>query len=433
MLRRDASRILGLGLALVVMVACGRGRPHELRIATGLRGGTFLPLGETLAHGFSHDVAGVRFTAIESPGSVASLEMLERNEAQMALVSNHVPASSAVRLIAVLYEETLQVVVRDDAAIATPFDLRGHRVSVGASGSGTESIANAVLHHFGIEEGSLDRRNTSTTDAADALERGELDAAFFVAGMRTPIIDRLLARTDLHLLSLGDPSRMGSSLEGIRLDAPYFAVAAIPEHAYGRQPSEPVGTITVRACLVVRSDLDDDLVYDVTQSLFDHKVELATEQRLLSHLSEDFDRALSPYALHPGADRYYRRSDPTFVQRHTDEISLALTVGALVWSALTALTSARRAWRRDRVEARMTEVQAIAMRGQKATTRPERQAAIDALVEARDKALAELAAEKLDANDSFVILQQYLAARIAELERGLSALPEHATAPADDA
>jgi TRAP transporter TAXI family solute receptor len=423
-MRGGLVRAHALLLLALAVIACGRGRPREIRIATGLRGGTFLPLGETLARGFSHDVHGVRFTAIESPGSVASLEMLDRGEAQMALVSNHVPASSAVRLVAVLYEETLQVVVRDDAAIATPFDLRGHRVSVGASGSGTESIANAVLHHFGIEEGSLDRRNTSTTDAADALERGELDAAFFVAGMRTPIIDRLLARTDLHLLSLGDPSRVGSSLEGIRLDAPYFAVAAIPEHAYGRQPTEPIGTITVRACLVVRSDLDEDLVYDVTQSLFDHKVELATEQRLLSHLTETFDRALSPYALHPGADRYYRRSDPTFVQRYTDQISLGITVGALVWSAITAFTSARRARRRDRVEARLTEVAAIALRGQKAATRRERQAAIDALVEARDRALAELAAEKLDANDSFVILQQYVAARIAELERGLAALPD---------
>ena len=110
--------------------------PHEIRIATGLRGGTFLPLGETLARAFSHDVHGTHFSAIESPGSVASLAMLERGDAQLALVSNHVEASSRVRLVAVLYEETLQVVVRRDAGIATPFDLRSHRVSVGADASG---------------------------------------------------------------------------------------------------------------------------------------------------------------------------------------------------------------------------------------------------------------------------------------------------------
>src|SRR5205085_6217700 len=133
-------------------------------IATGMQGGTFLPLGQTLARAFSHDVPGTHFTAIESPGSVASLEMLERGEAQLALVSNHVPASSRVRLVAVLYEETLQVVVRADAGIATPFDLRGRRVSVGADASGTESIAESVLHHFGLGDADLDRRNTTTTE-----------------------------------------------------------------------------------------------------------------------------------------------------------------------------------------------------------------------------------------------------------------------------
>ena len=390
--------------------------PHEIRIATGLRGGTFLPLGETLARAFSHDVRGTHFVAIESPGSVASLAMLERGDAQLALVSNHVEASTRVRLIAVLYEETLQVVVRRDAGIATPFDLRSHRVSVGADASGTEGIADAVLTHFGIGDADLDRRNTTTTEAADQLEHGQLDAAFFVAGMRTPIVDRLLARGDMQLLSLGDPDLVGSSLEGIRLDAPYFAVAAIPVHAYGQEPAEPVGTIAVRACLVARADLDDDLVYAITASLFDHKVELATEQRLLSHLTEAFDRALSPYALHPGADRYYRREDPSFVQRNTDIISLSLTLAALVWSVVSAFTSARRSARRDRVEARLAEVHAIAARAEGADAAGRRAAVIE-LIAARERSIVELANEKLDANESFVILQQYLAARIAELER----------------
>lgn len=420
--RRSLLALLALlaVLAALILVYYARtttARPREVRIATGMRGGTFLPLGETLAQAFSHDAPGTRFEAIESPGSVASLGMLERGEAQMALVSNHVPASTRVRLIAVLYEETLQIVVRSESGIATPFDLRGRRVSVGADASGTESIAESVLHHFGLGDADLDRRNTTTTEAAEQLERGELDAAFFVAGMRTPIVDRLLGQGDMRLLSLGMPGVVGSSLEGIRLDAPYFAIAAIPEHAYGRQPDAPVGTITVRACLVARADLDEQLVYDVAASLFDHKVELATQQGLLAHLTEQFDRGLSPYALHPGADRYYRRQDPSFVQRYTDQISLFVTLGALAWSAVTAFRSARRAARRDRVEARIAEIQAIAARGQASPDARGRREAIEALVAARDRAITELAAEKLDANDSFVILQQYVASRITELAR----------------
>jgi TRAP transporter TAXI family solute receptor len=408
-------------LAIALLIGAGfyfaRARSADVRIATGLRGGTFLPLGETLARGFAQDVPGVRFHAIESPGSVASLAMLDRGDAELALVSNHVAASESVRLIAVLYEETLQIVVRADAGITTAFDLRGRRVCVGPAASGTEGIADTVLHHYGIADTDFDRRNLTLAEAADALEAGALDAMFVVAGMRTPVVDRLLRRGDMALLSLGDPGTIGGSLEGIRLDAPFFAIGSIPVDAYGRAPTSPVGTITVRALLVARADLDEGVVYGLTTSLFDHKTALANEQQLLAHLTEEFDRSLSPYPLHPGADRYFRRSEPTFLQRYTDQISLALTVGAIIWSALSAWRGARRAVQRGRIEEHLEAAQRIAAEARAASSHAERREKLAALVRERDRAVLELAAERLEANESFVILQQYLGAQIADLER----------------
>jgi TRAP transporter TAXI family solute receptor len=417
LMRRCALALLVLASATALAFTLTRGRSHSLRIATGLPGGTFLPLGRTLARAFEHDVDGARFQAIESPGSVASLAMLDQGKAELALVSNHVPASENVRLVAVLYEETLQIVVRKEAAITTPFELRGRRVSVGPRVSGTESIAAMVLHHFGIADTDFDRRNMSPGDAASALEASTLDAAFVVAGMRTPVVDRLLARGDMQLLSLGDPSVVGSSLDGIRIDAPFFAVAAIPVNAYGREPISPTGTITVRALLVCRADFDEDIVRGLTASLFDRKTVLANEQQLLSHLTEDFDRSLSPYPLHPGADSYFRRSEPTFVQEYTDQISLLLTVGAILWSGVSAWRSARRALRRGRIEERLDAAQKIAARAREATDGPTRDAIVAELIAERDAAIVELAAERLDANEAFTIFQQYVSAQIIELER----------------
>lgn len=425
-LRGIAALFVAAAIAFVIAFFT-RGRSGDVRIATGLRGGTFLPLGETLARAFEHDVPGVRFHAIESPGSVASLTMLDAGEAELALVSNHVAASESVRLIAVLYEETLQIVVRADGGITTPFELRGRRVSVGPSASGTEGIADSVLHHYGIADTEFDRRNMTPTDAAAALQAGSLDAVFVVAGMRTPIVDQLLSRGDMRLLSLGDPSTVGGSIEGIRLDAPFFAVGAIPEHAYGRFPEAPTGTITVRALLVARADLDEDIVQELTTSLFDHKTALANEQQLLAHLTEQFDRSLSPYPLHPGADRYFRRSEPTFVQEYVDEISLAITLGAILWSAVSTWRGARRAVQRGRIEEHLEAAQKIAAAARDAATPEARRAQIAELVRARDRAVLELAAERLEPNESFVILQQYLGAQIADLERA----PLASAAPPD--
>lgn len=398
-------------LVSLFLLACGSASHGQIRIATGQKGGTFLPLGETLARGFAADVRGAEFSAIESPGSVASVEMLGRGEAELALLSNHVAGATGLQLVAPLYEETLQVVVRRAAGIAKPLDLAGKRIAVGPSGSGTESIADAVLSHFGITGDKLDRRNLPTVDAVAALENGELDAVFLVAGMRTPAVDGLLARGDMGLLSLGEPGRVGSALEGIKLDAPFFSVTAIPEHAYGAEPTTAIGTISVHALLVARADLDEDVVFAITESLYSHKVELAQQERLLSHLSERYDPALSPYPLHAGADRYYRRDEPSIVQRYLNEISLAITVGALLWSALSGLGAARRQRQRSRIETHY----AAARRLVTETTEPVELR--KQLVLARDKALAELVDEKLDANDAYLILQDYINARIAEIDR----------------
>lgn len=412
--------VLALALGAIFLVwRSARPRARTIRLATGQKGGTFLPLGETLAKGFQKDVPKLTVEVTESPGGEASLDRLDAKEVDLALLSNHVPGRSSVKLVAPLYEETLQIVVRSAAGIATPFDLRGRAVSVGPKGSGTETIATTILRHFGLGVDGPKLQNLSALDAAEALEAGRLDAAFIVAGLRTPAVDRLLARKDMALLSLGDPSKQGSALEGISLDAPFFEVSTIPEHAYGAQPTAPVGTIRVRALLVARADLEEGLVRDLTESLFAHKVALSTEQRLLSHLSEKFDPGVSPYPLHPGADNYLRRADPTVVEKYTDQISLALTLAAIAWSGFAALGAWRKNRQRNRVEVWLEKGRTIALGAKEATDEAELRAVREALEEAREEAIREIEAERLEANEAFIVLHDYLTARIAELDRAL--------------
>lgn len=428
---RRALRSGSAWCALVVTLVCSTcsSAPRRtIRIATGTPGGTFLPLGQTLARAWSRDIPGVRFEAVESPGGIASIEMIERGEADLALLSNHVTGSSALRLIAPLYQETLQVVVRRDAGIETPLELAGHRVSTGPEGSGTESIARAVMEHFDVTESSVTVEHLGMIAAADALEAGTLDAAFMVAGMRTPAVDRLLMRQDMALLSLGNPGETGSALEGIRIDAPFFIVSAIPERAYGARPEYPVGTVNVEALLVVSERVDADLVYYLSESMFAHKTELVAEQRLLAHLDENFDLSVSPYALHDGADRYLRRHEPSMLQRYTDQISLALTVAAILWSAMTAFGAWRGNRRKNRIEGRYEEALGLAKRAREARG-PALGDALGALHALHDQILFDLANERLDANEGFTVLQRYLEAQLLEGERRLRT---DAPAPRED-
>jgi uncharacterized protein len=408
-------RRVGRWLAIVFVVLAAlsialfiqrRGRVTTLRIATGQKGGTFLPLGEELAANINRERGKtMKASAVESSGSPFSVDLLEKKEVELALVSNNTQKGEHVRLIAPLYPETLQVVVR--AGIATPKDLAGKRVAIGPAGSGTETIATQVLDHFGIRQ-KITALNLSAMEAATQIEKGEIDAVFVVAGLRAPIVERLLARDDLALLSLGAPDKVGGSLDGIHIDAPFLLASVIPERTYGDKPAEPVGTMSVKALLVARDDLEDDVVYDLAQSLFSNKLRLSSKEKLLSHLSEKFDPADSPYPLHPGADRYLRRNQPSVFEQNTDFASLLVTLCAILWSGISAFRAWRRRSQKSRIEHYFADVAELSKKVHAAKDKEELATLLKTVNDTEARALSELAAERLEPNDAFRVLQEAL-------------------------
>ena len=283
----------------------------------------------------------------------------------------------------------------------------------------TYIVWDAVLTHFDVGPEQLPRRGVGMGEAADLLERNELDAAFMLGAMRTPAVDRLLRRADMKLLSLGDPGQIGSDLEGLRIDAPFFRTTTVPRRAYGAQPSVAIGTISVQSQLVARATLPNDLVADITRAIFRHKVELAAHSEVLATLSEQMDLSTSQYPLHPGAEEYFRRDEPTFVTRYADTLSLFLTIAVGIGSAFAAVIGVIKQRRRSRVESRYSDAQSLAKEARAAQTLEAMQAVEQRLIEMREQALTDLANERLDANEAFVILQDYLTAQIRELRARL--------------
>lgn len=430
--RRSGKALIVAGVLLVALVVIAlvhrRSRVVELRIATGQKGGTFLPLGVDLAQDIERGHRNYKVLPLESKGSPFSIDMLEKKTCELALVSNNSKGQEfegqQVRLIAPLYPETLQIVVRAGANIAAPSDLAHKKVAVGPVASGTETIAWQVMEHFGVGKERVQALNMSPLDAAEKLAAGELDAVFVVAGLRAPVVERMLAKADNQLLSLGAPDKVGGPIDGLHVDAPYLLQAVIPERTYGEKPAEPVGTVGVRALLVTREDIDEEIVFDVTETLFRNKLHLAQKEKLLAQLSEKFDPADAPYPLHPGADRYLRRNEPSLVEKNVDLISLFLALGGIGWSGATALHAWRKNSQKGRIELYFANLAELTKRAREATTIPELEELLHALNETESKALSELASERLEANDAFRVLQEGLRTIEEDLLRQRTELKE---------
>src|SRR5262249_29729403 len=108
--------------------------------------------------------------------------------------------------------------------------------------------------------------------------------------------------------------------------------------------------------------------------------------------------------------------------RYSDQISLSITVGALLWSGITALRAARRRARRGRIETHIQEAQGLADELRGADTLEALQVLLEQIEALRGRLFAELAAERLEANDAFSILQSYLDVIRGELDRKLAKL-----------
>lgn len=299
-------------------VACAVGSGSDVRyvsIATGDTGGVYYAYGGGLAKVVSDHVPGVRATAESTAASVDNLKLIRDGKAEIAFTLADTAADAAkgagpfagaapvpARALAVLYYNYLHLVTLDPL-IGSLADLRGRVVSMGLPGSGTEITARRVVAAAGLDpDKDFTRRNIGPTQGADALKDGKLDALFWSGGLPTPaFLD--LAHSPNVLMRLVPTAPALDALR--RTYGDLYTSLEIPAGAY-RGVDSAVPVVGVANLLVVRSDMSDDLAYQLTRTMFAHQTDLAAVHPEAKKLSLATAVKGSPLEFHPGAVRYYR-------------------------------------------------------------------------------------------------------------------------------
>ena len=406
--------VAGLGVQSASLIGALSKQPVEMRIGTGGEGGTYFPLGRGLAAVFNRVLPDrIRAEAITTAGSTDNLERLYAGDVNAAIVQNDASVRPVVRAIAPLYPEVLQIVVRHEIENLT--DFIGRKAAAGPENSGTDKLVGRVLDHFGMSGYAETLIHCDTTEAIQRFMQGELDAVFIVSGLKSPAVEQLLATGKATLLSLGDPSIVGSALDGLRISHPFLTRSVIPARTYGVHPKSAVGTVAVQAVLVTRVDMDDGLIQAITETLFDNRVALMEAHRVATHLTEQFDPAALQAPLHKGAARYYRRDAPPFFVQYAELMSLVLSLVLVIGSALIALSRWVQRRKKDRIDVYYLEIRDVMKRWEtgQATSR----GAASELIALRTRAFEDLVSERLSADASFTIFQDYVTSELHKLER----------------
>ena len=306
-------RIVSLIMALVMLFAFGAVASANtfISISTGGTSGTYYPLGGDIANLFNTTIEGVNATAQASGGSADNLRLIDVGDAEMGTVQNDVAIYAytgtdsfaeeqitSFSVVASLYAEYVQLVVRADSDIQSIQDLKGKTVSIGAAGSGVYTNAMHVLEAAGLTVDDIDAQYLSFAESGDGLKNKQIDAAFICAGIPNSAITELAATTGIRLISLTD-----EEVAGLIAAHPTYANLTIPADVYGLE--EDTNCIAITALLVCTNDLDEELVYNMTKNLFEQEGILTHAKAAEITLDTAF-AGVGELPVHPGAVRYYQ-------------------------------------------------------------------------------------------------------------------------------
>ena len=282
----------------------------KVTFTTGGEAGTYYGFGSVLAQKVS-DVTSTNVTAITSGGSAANIDAIDIGDAQLGFSQSDVLAYAyagertfeeigaidSFSIVAPLYMEQVQIVTLNPD-IKTVADLKGKAVSIGAAGSGVYFNAIDVLGAYGLTEDDIKPTYQSFGDSAEALQDGQIDAAFVVAGAPTTAITSLAASKSVYLVSLDD-----EHIDALIAESPFYSKAVIPADTYGMP--EDATTVAVSAVVIASNDVADVDVYNFLCGVYENLEDLAKIHDKTNELSLEFASSFVGVPYHPGAVQYF--------------------------------------------------------------------------------------------------------------------------------
>jgi len=186
--------------------------PSSITISTGPEGSSFQRSAERYVEAFAR--SGVTLRLVPSNGSLENLRRLAAPAGDVDVgfvqvgvkLPDPAPGESRRELasLGTISRQPLYVLVRSAAPPSRLSALAGQRLVVGPEGSGTRVLALALLKANGVEPGGA----TTLLDlddelVGDALEKGDIDAAFLMGDSASPrVIRSIIRRPGVHVLQL---------------------------------------------------------------------------------------------------------------------------------------------------------------------------------------------------------------------------------------
>jgi TRAP transporter TAXI family solute receptor len=311
-------KLTALILALCLCAAvsgCSAGQKPALSFSPAAPPGALYPLGATLANLWNETLTDVSVTSEASGGGLDNLNFLYDGEADLGFAVTSIMyesyngtgsfegrANEKLRVVAGLYYNPNQLVAAKDSGIESMADIAGKRFALGAPGSTTLVESELHLEAAGVAyPDGFTPSYVGFTEAIDLIRNRQLDAAWIMAGVPNAAVTEITSTAGGRLVSIDE-----DVIDSLMEQYPWYARYTIPAGTYAGQDAD-VTTTAIKLCLFCSADLDDDIVYELTKTFWEHLDEvMATNAALSAVTAEDAVTALAGLPIHDGAARYYK-------------------------------------------------------------------------------------------------------------------------------
>ncbi|MGD2112308.1 MAG: TAXI family TRAP transporter solute-binding subunit [Gammaproteobacteria bacterium] len=254
---------------------------------------------------------GITLDIRTTAGSVENIDLLQAPDAPVDLAfvqGGTAGQDSSIPLVSLgsLYLEPLWVFYRG-AEIDRLTALAGLRIAIGEPGSGTRNVALTLLADNFIAHDTDNILPLGAEAAAAALLDGTIDVAFLVASPEAPVVQRLLHRRDIRLLSFARAAAYAQTHH-------YLSTVTLPEGIIDLQANIPAQDTTLlapTANLVAHADFHPALVSLLLQIASD----VHRDGSLFSRPGEFPNARHLEFPLDKTAERFYRHGPP-LLQRY---------------------------------------------------------------------------------------------------------------------
>jgi TRAP-type uncharacterized transport system substrate-binding protein len=350
--------LAGLGLAVYFYFYFPAPTKYHLRITAG----NALGVRHRLAQRLEGEIArrNLAFELVPSAGSEQALDWVNRREVDVALVQGALTSAGRpnVREVAALHVEPMHLLVKKElyqGATNSLTALRGKTVDLEEVGSGTHSLALAILEFAGLRPRdrdkahgyvpvSLDRRQLFTEQDAGRLP----DAIFLVSTLPSSTTRFMVTRHGYRLVAL--PFAEALALESLEQPAEdgqqaskyghvvlgRIQTTTIPAFTYGIEPpipEKPLATLGTRLLLVAHKDVPPRAVFQLVEATYGSEFGQIVRPPLSPKLMD-----LPPeFPWHDGALLYQQRNAPLLSGQAMDSVHKGVAIFAAAASGLFVL------------------------------------------------------------------------------------------------